>query len=63
MGKLNILISSPENASGNCYMKYEVEGWLIPVVASKLSAEVCLLRIVKMFVTLTTTGSTRLGFE
>lgn len=35
VGKLNILISSPENASGNSYMKYEAEGWLIPVVASK----------------------------
>lgn len=33
-GKLNILISSPEKASGNCYMKWEVEDWLIPVVPS-----------------------------
>lgn len=35
VGKLNVLISSPENASGNCYMKWELEDWLIPMVASK----------------------------
>lgn len=35
VGKLNILISSPENASGSCYMEWEVEGWLIPRVPSK----------------------------
>lgn len=35
MDKLNILISSPENASENSYVKWEVEEWLIPLVVSK----------------------------